>query len=222
VKFRRKSESEEPMLLDVEVETVDDLDDLEEESAGDAPAGATAREAAGPFDTDEAYSEEPRIDLGSLLLPQREGVDLQLQIEQETGQVVAVLLTAEEGGVELRAFAAPRAGDLWAEALPQLAADAAQRGGATAHREGRWGPELLCQFPVTMPDGEEGVQPSRVVGVNGPRWLLRATFLGAPAVDQSIGDQWDDLLASIVVHRGEGPLPVGEALPLVIPPTGDA
>lgn len=226
MKFRRKSESEEPVLLDVELETVDDTDDPVdepvEETAEDATGAPDDGLAAGPFDADEAYPDEPRVDLGSLLLPQRDGIDIQLQVDQASGQVMAVLLTAEEGGVELRAFAAPRAGDLWSEALPQLVADAVQRGGATAQRDGRWGPELLCQFPVAMPDGEEGVQPSRVAGVNGPRWLLRATFLGAPAVDQSVGDQWDDVVAGIVVHRGEGPLPVGEALPLVMPPTGDA
>jgi len=222
VKFRRRSESasEEPILIDVEVETVDVVDD--DEQAEEAHEPRDARLAAGPYDLEEDFAEEARIDLGSLLLPQRDGLNLQMQLDQASGEVMACLLTAEEGGVELRAFAAPRAGDLWSETLPQLAADASQRGGVTAVREGRWGTELLCQFPVTMPDGEEGVQASRIAGINGPRWLLRATFLGAPGIDQNAGDVWDDLVAGIVVRRGDSPLPVGEALPLVMPATGEA
>ena len=78
--------------------------------------------------------------------------------------------------------------------------------------------ELICQLGVTMPDGQEGVQPSRILGINGPRWLLRATFLGRPAVEPEVGDAWEQVLHHIVVSRGKTPMPKGEALPIVIPP----
>ena len=93
------------------------------------------------------------------------------------------MLAAEEGAIELRAFAAPRNGDLWSEVRPQIAADVSQHGGTATEREGRWGTELVCQMQVVLPDGNQAMQPSRIIGVNGPRWLLRATFLGQPAVE---------------------------------------
>jgi hypothetical protein len=56
------------------------------------------------------------------------------------------------------------------------------------------------------------------VGVNGPRWLLRGTFLGRPAVEADDSAAWEDALASVVVRRGDQAMPVGDALPLVLPP----
>ena len=80
--------------------------------------------------------------------------------------------------MELRAFSAPRNGDLWTDVRPQLAADMARRGGTATEREGRFGTELVCQLSVQTNDGKTAQQPSRIVGINGPRWMLRATFLG--------------------------------------------
>ena len=84
---------------------------------------------------------------------------------------------------KLRAFAAPRNGDLWSEVRPQIAADAARRGGTATEQDGPFGTELFCEVQVKNADGKVGNQVSRVIGFNGPRWLLRATFLGRPARD---------------------------------------
>ena len=46
-----------------------------------------------------------------------------------------MLMAASEGALELRAFSAPRNGDLWSEVRPQLAADMARRGGTATERE---------------------------------------------------------------------------------------
>ena len=102
--------------------------------------------------------------------------------------------------------------------LPQLAADVQARGGQVGQRDGNFGPELLCQLAVTLPDGEQGVQPSRILGINGPRWMLRATFLGRPAVEAEVGQAWEGVLHHVVVSRGRTALPKGEALPIVLPP----
>ena len=92
------------------------------------------------------------------------------------------MLAAQDGAVELRAFAAPRNGDLWSEVRPQIAAEFAQRGGTATEREGPFGTELLCQVAGRRSTtGGTGIQASRVVGINGPRWMLRATLLGRPA-----------------------------------------
>ncbi len=127
------------------------------------------------------------------------------------------MLAAPDGALELRAFAAPRHGDLWSEVRPQIAADVAQHGGTATERDGRWGVELVCQMQVVGPDGNRAIQPSRIVGVNGGRWLLRATFLGRPAVEPENAEAWEDALAAVVVHRGTHAMPAGDALPLVLP-----
>ena len=151
-----------------------------------------------------------------------EGTELRLQVDEQTGEVQSVMLAGADGALELRAFAAPRDGDLWSEVRPQIAADVAQRGGTATEREGRWGTELVCQMQVVLPDGTQAMQPSRVVGINGPRWMLRATFLGQPAVQPDDAQAWEDTLAAVVVHRGAHAMPVGDPLPLTLPATSSA
>lgn len=204
--FRRKANAEQPGPAD--------------DAQGPVEPGQTAV-AGGPYDADEVpakAAETERVDLGSLLVAPAAGRELRLQVDESTGAVAAVLLTTEEGALELRAFAAPRNGDLWSEVVPQLEADIKARGGQCEQREGTWGAEVLCQLPVQLPDGQTGAQVSRMIGFNGPRWLLRATFIGRPAVDLEHAAEWEEALTSVVVRRGTHALPVGEALPIVIPP----
>jgi hypothetical protein len=199
--FRRRSrsDSEEPELADVDEET--------EET-----------EETGPWDSESLPGDEvDRVDLGSLRVAPRDGAELRLQVDENTGEVQSVMLASEDGAMELRAFAAPRNGALWDEVRPQIAADVSGHGGTATEREGRWGTELVCQMQVVLADGNQALQPSRIIGVNGPRWLLRATFLGQPAVEPELTAEWEDALASVVVHRGSHAMPVGDALPLTLP-----
>jgi Protein of unknown function (DUF3710) len=179
---------------------------------------AQDEDVSGPWDSDDLPDDGvDRVDLGSLLVPPRDGAELRLQVDEGSGEVQSVMLAAEEGAMELRAFAAPRNGDLWSEVRPQIAADISRHGGTAGEREGRWGTELVCQMQVVLPDGTQAMQPSRIIGVNGARWLLRATFLGQPAVEPDGAGDWEDAVASIVVHRGTHAMPVGDALPLTLP-----
>ncbi|WP_244927697.1 DUF3710 domain-containing protein [Nocardioides sp. W7] len=172
----------------------------------------------GPFDAADLPDDGvERIDLGSLLVAPLEDRELRLQVDEATGAVQAVLLAGSDGAVELRAFAAPRNGDLWTEVRPQLAADMARRGGIATEREGEFGPELLCELQVKRADGTMAAQPSRIVGVNGDRWLLRATLMGRPAMEDSLPEAWVETIRSVAVQRGVGAMPVGEPLPLVLP-----
>ncbi len=66
---------------------------------------------------------------------------------------------------------------------------------------------------VVSPEGSRVIQPSRIVGVNGGRWLLRGTFLGRPALEADDAQAWEDALAAVVVHRGTHAMPAGDALP---------
>jgi hypothetical protein len=205
VKFRRKQS--EP--------------DVEAADASSEPAPeVTGVRARGPWDADEVTLEEDdpgKLDLGSLVVTPREGLDLQLQVDEQTGQVVAVVMAGQEGALELRAFAAPRNGDIWPDVRKQIASEITRRGGTATEGEGPYGPELRVVLNVTTPDGRTGQQPSRVFGIAGPRWLLRATLFGQPALDPSDDGLVESALRDVVVRRGGEPHAPGEALPLTVP-----
>ncbi len=200
MRFRRKND--EPQI---------EADAATHEEPQDTPSG--------PFDASEVDDEVERLDLGSLLITPEEEREVRLQVDEATQAVQAVLIAGPDGAVEFRAFAAPRGGDLWSRARQQMAADAAQRGGTYTEREGRFGVELMLQQQVQTDDGTQTTQPSRVVGINGPRWFLRATFLGRPAMEPHDAEGWENTLASVVVNRGTAAMPPGDPLPLTLPPT---
>lgn len=186
----------------------------DEASTTDPSAGPHA----GPYDVDELPDDGlARLDLGSLLVAPLPDRELRVQVDEKSGAVRAVLLATDAGALELRAFAAPRNGDLWSDIRPQIAADAARRGGTATEREGRFGTELVCEVRMTRPDGQTGTQTSRVIGVNGPRWLLRATFLGEPAREPEAAQEWEAAIEQLAVRRGAHAMPVGEQLPLSLP-----
>lgn len=201
---------------------------------GAAPADAAAAEAAEaaqadpasealaperPFDISEVDLEDgtPRVDLGGMVLTQTEGFEVRMQVEESTGQVQSLIFAAEEGALEVRAFAASRGSGMWDEIRPQIAADAAQRGGTATEAPGRFGPELVCRVPAALPDGTQMVQETRIIGVDGPRWFVRGTLIGLPVRDDSVRAPYDEALTSLVVRRGAGAMAPGDPLPLSVP-----
>ena len=197
---------------------------------GEAPETAAAPEqddavpagprAHGPWDSAEVTIDEDdptRIDLGGLLITGRPGMELRMQVDEKTQKIAAVLLIGKEGAVELRPFAAPRNGDIWADVRKQIGAETARRGGTATEAEGPYGPELRIMMPVKTADGQAGTQPSRMLGIAGPRWMLRVTFLGKPAVEPDPDGELEQAMRDTVVVRGNEPMAPGEALPLVMP-----
>ena len=206
MKFRRKS-------AETPVEEQQSAAPEAEEAAAPVPSVP-----AGPYDASEVADDGvQRVDLGSLLVPPMEGRELRLQVDEQSGVVRAVILAGPDGALEFQAFAAPRNGDLWSDVRPQIAQDLVKRGGTAEEREGRWGTELVCRMPVARPDGTTATQPSRIIGVNGERWMLRASLLGRPAMEPDSAGDWEDTLAQLVVRRGSVAMPVGEALPVKLP-----
>ena len=201
MKFRRKAQS----------------DPLEDDGAVDeAPEGAGDPVPGGPYDSEELPDGEgvERVDLGSLLVAPEPERELRLQVDEASGAVQSVVLAGPDGALEVRAFAAPRHGDLWSDVRPQIAAEVAQAGGTATEREGPWGAELICR--VGQRSG--GQQTTRVLGINGPRWMLRCSLLGAAAERPDEATGWEDTIRRLAVHRGSHAMPVGESLPVVMPP----
>jgi hypothetical protein len=196
--------------------------DEAEDAAGVEPDAEDADlRARGPWDDSEVTIEDDddsRIDLGSLLVTPQETVDVQLQVDEASGEVVAVIIAAEDGAAEVRAFAAPRNGDTWEMSRKAVGSEVAQRGGTATEREGPWGTELAVSLMVDLPEGGRAQQQSVVVGIPGPRWLLRATLFGRPAGEYDDDGNIETAVRDIVVRRGNGPVPPGDALPLTLPP----
>ncbi len=178
----------------------------------------------GPWDIEdvdleaEDADEGNRVDLGGLVVTGGPGLELRLQVDQQAQAVAAVLLVAAESALELRAFAAPRTEDIWDEVRREIAADASRRGGTATEQDGPYGTELRLAIPATAPDGRQGAQVSRIVGVSAPRWLLRGTFLGKEAMEPSEDSPLDRAFRKVVVRRGDGPMAPRAPIPLKMPP----
>jgi hypothetical protein len=182
----------------------------------DAPPDVRAN---GPWDITERApgGDAGYVDLGALLVRARDEFTIQLPAEDESGNIASAVLMAEEGALELRAFAATRSGGLWDEVRDELILEVTRLGGQSEQVDGPFGPELRVRVPVELPDGEEGFQPSRIVGIEGPRWMLRATFLGEAGLNPSDEGVLMEALRDVVVVRGvEARIP-REALLLTLP-----
>ena len=178
------------------------------------------RDDAGPHDfaDGDVDADTPGyVDLGALLVPGRPGLELRMQVDERSQQVAAVLFVGDGGAVEIRPFAAPRSEGLWESVRRDIAAQTARRGGTATEAPGPFGTELRVMTPVTTQDGRSGQQPSRVLGIDGPRWFLRATLLGKAAAEPEVAGQFIDAVRSVVVVRGQGAMAPGEALPLKVP-----
>jgi hypothetical protein len=207
VKFRRKGSD--PAEVDA---ALDETEPQESTSGG---------RDGGPWDSSELDldpDDQSRIDLGGLLIAGHPGTELQLQVDEASGVVAGVLLAGQDGALELRPFAAPRNGDVWEDIRKQIAAEVTRQGGTATELEGPYGTELRVRLTVARPDGTSVNQPSRVLGIAGPRWLLRATMFGRPAVEPDEDGDLETALRDVVVVRGTVPLPPGAPLPLTMPP----
>lgn len=194
-----------------------------EEDAGDSDTSKPDR-SNGPFDASEVDLEsarESRIDLGGLLVKGVQSMKIQLQVDKRSGRGTSALLGVEDAAVQLVAVAAPRTSGMWEQSRAEIAVDAQRRGGRAEEGTGPFGTEVRLVVPVKMKDGRQGQQPSRVSGIDGPRWMLRATFLGKAITDAAAFQRMVALVRQVVVVRGDAPMPPGEVIPLTPPARGD-
>ncbi len=168
----------------------------------------------GPYDErDVPQDDVARIDLGALHVPVGPGIEVRLELN-EAQQVVAVTLAAPDGSMQLGVFAAPRNAGIWDEVRAEIASSMnAQRGQAKERHDGPFGTELTGKLP-----GETGAPvPVRFIGVDGPRWFLRAMLVGVVATDPGKAARFEQVLRGVVVVRGAEPLPVRDPVPLRLP-----
>ena len=57
----------------------------------------------------------------------------------------------------------------------------------------------------------------RFIGVDGPRWMLRAVIVSSPAEAEQSAEIARTMLSHTVVRRGTNPMPARTPIPLVLP-----
>ncbi|MEU4741518.1 DUF3710 domain-containing protein [Actinosynnema sp. NPDC023658] len=163
----------------------------------------------GPFDESQAPNDGlNRLDLGSIRLLVPDGAQLQVQLDPN-GAVHAVNLLTTVGQLTVSAFAAPKTDRLWPEVSGDMISDFKSKGFRILRENGEWGEE------ITARNNEVHL---RVVGVDGPRWLLRG-IAAAPTEEQSVHatEALYSVMRGTVVVRGEQPMPVRTPLPIELP-----
>jgi hypothetical protein len=212
-------------------EPVDDVDELEESEAFDddadnLDAGDEAYEedgeepfnrARGPFDASEVEDDLARIDLGALLIPPVDGMQLRLELDQEQQSVVSAHALIGDSSVQLQAFAAPKTLGVWPDIRTEIAGSITAQGGTADVVDGPLGRELAATIPGRGPDGRAENNAVRFLGVDGPRWFLRAVISGPAATDDAKASALVDIVRSTVVVRDDEARPPREALPLRVP-----
>jgi Protein of unknown function (DUF3710) len=183
------------------------------------PWDARQREAPppteGPYDVrDQPTDEVARIDLGALRVPVSPDLELRLDMN-EAQQVIAATYVNPDGEMQLGIFAAPRNEGIWDSVRSEIRESVHEQGGvAEDFGDGLIGTELIGSLPG---EGGQGVVPVRFIGVDGPRWFLRAMLRGVIAADSDKAAPFEGVLRDVVVVRGPEPLPVREPVALQLP-----
>jgi hypothetical protein len=204
------------------VETVDDEpgagDDEDGDEDGDEQEGSgLSARPDGPWDAAERPEAEDLVDLGALRLRGRDGMELRLEVDEAAGTVTAATVQLRGSAVQLQAFAAPRAEGIWDEIRSEIAAGITKQGGTVDEVPGSFGRELIARIPVRTPDGRTGQQPARFVGVDGPRWFLRAVFHGPAVYEPDASAEMEAVVKDLVVVRGPEAMAPRDLLPLRLP-----
>ena len=173
---------------------------------------------AGPWDAGQDVPDQERIDFGSLLVPTGEGIEVQVSVVDNQPAWITVI--RGDSGLQLQAFAAPKSGGLWDEVRQEIAAEVARSGGQCAEADGPFGVELRARISPADPvhGGRQGaLEPVRFLGVDGPRWFLRGLISGPAASQEDRARTLEQVFASVVVVRGEHPVPPRELLEIRLP-----
>lgn len=225
---KRHSDEEDPVegVGDTGVEGVDDtgaedaeaeeFDDVVEEVEEEQPRLSPRPE--GPWDASERSDGEGLIDLGALRLPGVDGMQLRLEIEEPAKVVTSVIVQLEGSALQLQAFAAPRSEGIWSQISTEIAAGITRQGGTVEDGDGPYGRELLARIPVRTAEGRSGHQRTRFIGIDGPRWFLRAVLHGPAAQKPEAAAPLEAILRDVIVVRGGEAMAPRDLLTLHLPP----
>lgn len=168
----------------------------------------------GPFDGDSVdiagfdFSDFAQgvLDLGSMRIALPHNSQVQVEMGESGPRMVHI--ATEFGRVTPVVFAAPTSAGQWAESTEQITQGMIGDGLETDIEQGPWGPEIVGR-------GENGT--IRVIGVEGPRWLLRMTTTAPRDKAEGLRDLAREITARTFVYRGDNPVLAGNSLPVILP-----
>jgi hypothetical protein len=218
----RSSRSRDESLVDEVGEYADEVDayadeDAEHDAGGDGRADAGTDGTTGPFDRSAVVDDSDYLNLGSIWLRGQQGMELRLELNEQEQQITGVTAVLGESAVQLQAFAAPRTEGVWIDIRNEIAASITDAGGTAEVVTGEFGEELLTRMPQNGPDGRTVFVPARFIGVDGPRWFLRAVVSGRAAIDAAAAAPAHEFIRATVIDRGDEAMPPRELLPLRLP-----
>lgn len=171
----------------------------------------------GPYDINDVADTNEYLDFGSILIKPVSGLKVRMDVEESNKRVIAVSLEIADSRVQLMAFSSSKSESLWPGIKDKIKSDITAQNGEIFKRDGDYGEELLAKVPQQLPDGRAGHVALRFVGIDGPRWFLRAVIGGNAIANEEAAATVDGILRDVIVNRGDKPLPPAELLPLNVP-----
>lgn len=171
-------------------------------------------ESYGPWDIDDENvpDYDDFLSMGSYYLPFMRGIELRVKANRQTNQILGTTITFGSSSLEIEAFAAPKTLGIWQD----IREDLLRVNEKASEKEGVFGTEVM--LPVVLKGGR--TVTTRVVGVDGPRWMLRGIFSGPAASGEGAeADALNQFFANIVVERGDEPLAPRDLIPMHPPVT---
>ncbi|HWC20791.1 MAG TPA: DUF3710 domain-containing protein [Flexivirga sp.] len=171
----------------------------------------------GPFDRSEVKDLDGHLDFGAVAIVPEAGMELRLDVDDAGQEITGITAVIDGAACQVQAFAAPKSRGVWDDIRDEIADNLLSSGGTAEEKLGPLGIELHTRMPTQGPDGRTTYAPARFVGVDGPRWFLRAVLSGNAALDEATGDRLVEFLRRSVITRGGEPRAPREMLPLQIP-----
>lgn len=191
------------------------VDSVVTSTASSSNTGSQVPPQEGPFDESDGT-------ITGLLDPDGEGlgildfgayafvppVNTQLQIESSEEQNLVVHVLSGQSNITIDVYAAPKTGGQWRFVASELADGLRNQGAKVSIQDGPWGREVI---------GSAAESVIRFIGVDGPRWMLRAVIVSSPAEAEQSAEMARTMLSHTVVRRGTNPMPARTPIPLVLP-----
>ena len=184
----------------------------------DGPAASVEHDAVtgttGPFDGDNVNIDDfdfsdfasGVLDLGSMKLAIPQGAQVQVEMGEKGPKMLHLVTTS--GRVTPVAFAAPTQGGQWETASQEILDGMRGEGSDADFEAGPWGREVVASANNNV---------MRIIGIDGPRWMLRLTVAAPQDKADSAADIARDIAARTFVYRGNDPVLAGNSLPVVMP-----
>lgn len=167
----------------------------------------------GPFDESDINAPTDLAEFGSIAFAPNPRVAVRAEIEEGTGRMVALSFDFSDSTLQVQAFASPKGESLWDQVLSDITANLESQGVSIERHLGPFGSEIYAYIPISSDE----LKPVRMFGVSGDRWLLRGVISGSAVTDLEAKNELEGVFRSIVIRRGQVPLPPRELLPLALP-----